>query len=340
MILAIAVSTLLRALLGGSAALAAENLALRQQLAVLKRSTARPRLHRRDRIFWVWLSRLWRSWRGSVIIVRPETVIKWHRKSFRLYWRWTSGSARVGRPQLAAEIRALIERMSRDNPTWGRRRIQAELHLLGYDIADGTVAKYMIRRARPPSQGWRAFLANHMGDVAAVDFFVLPTVTFRLLYGFLVLRHDRRQVVHFNVSVQPTAGWAAQQLIEAFPEDEAPAYLLRDRDPIYGEIFQRRIHTMGLEQVVIAPRAPWQNPFVERLIGSIRRECLDHVIVLNEAHLRRVLRAYLEYYHTARPHQSLGRNSPSPRAVESPPGGRIVAVPQVGGLHHRYQRAA
>jgi transposase InsO family protein len=333
------VTILLRLLLQSRATLAAENLALRQQVAVLQRSANRPRLRRRDRIFWVCLSRLWRGWRLSLLIVQPETVLRWHRQGFRLYWRWKSRS-RGGRPKLEAEIRALIRRMSYDNPTWGRRRIRSELHLLGYEVAELTVAKYMVRGGKSPSQGWRVFLNNHAREIAAIDFFTVPTVNFRILICFLVLRHHRRTVVHFNVTSHPMARWTAQQIVEAFPYDTAPSYLLRDRDRIYGSYFANRVRGMGIEEVLIAPRSPWQNPFVERLIGSIRRECLDHVLVINGAHLRRVLREYFAYYHDSRPHQSLDGNAPRPREIEPPSRGRIVAEPQVGGLHHRYRRAA
>jgi len=333
------VTVFLRLLLQNRAALAAENLELRQQLAVLQRSVKRPRLHRRDRIFWIWLSRLWRGWGSSLLVVQPETVLRWHREGFRLYWRWKSRS-RCGRPQLGAEIRALIRRMSRDNPTWGRRRIRSELHLLGYEVAELTVGKYRVRGRKPPSQGWRVFLNNHACEIAAIDSFTVATVNFRILICFLVLRYHRRTVVHFNVTSHPTSRWTAQQIVEAFPYDAAPRYLLRDRDRIYGSGFANRVRGMGIEEVLIAPRSPWQNPFVERLIGSIRRECLDHVLVLNEAHLQRVLREYFAYYHDSRPHQSLDDNAPRPRQIEPSGQGRIVAEPQVGGLHHRYRRAA
>jgi transposase InsO family protein len=230
--------------------------------------------------------------------------------------------------------------MARENPTWGRRRIQAELALLGYEVAELTVGKYMHRTSPRPSPTWRAFLTAHARDIVAIDFFVVPTLTFRLLFVFVVLRHDRRELLHLNVTDHPTADWTARQILQTFPEETAPRYMLRDRDTIYGESFTRCIASMGIREVLIAPRAPWQNAFVERVIGSSRRECLDHVIILNEAHLCRVLRAYLAYYNTTRPHQSLDNNSPQPRAIEPPPCGRIIAIPQVGGLHHRYQRAA
>ena len=230
--------------------------------------------------------------------------------------------------------------MARENPTWGRRRIRAELALLGYRVAELTVAKYMHRASPRPSPTWRAFLTAHARDIVAVDFFLVPTLTFRLLFVFVVLRHRRRELLHLNATDHPTAVWTAQQMVEAFPEDTAPTHLLRDRDTIYGEAFARRVKGMGMREVLSAPRAPWQNPFVERVIGSIRRECLDHFLILNEAHLRRLLRAYLVYYNLSRPHQALDNNSPHPRDVQPSSRGRITATPQVGGLHHRYQRVA
>jgi len=332
--------TFLRILCVDAANVSLENVALRQQLAVLQRSVPRPKVCRRDRLFWVWLSRLWTGWRSSLLIVQPATVLAWHRKGFQLYWRWKSRTRAAGRPPIDREIRDLIRRMARENPTWGRRRIQAELRFLGYDVAELTVAKYMRRPSPRPSSTWRTFLEAHIGDIVALDFFVVPTLTFRLLFGFLILRHDRRELVHVNVTDHPTAAWTIQQLVESFPEETAPKYLLRDRDAIYGDVFARRVKGMGIREVLIAPRAPWQNPFAERVIGSIRRECLDHVIVFNERHLRRLLRSYLAYYNATRPHQALHNNSPHPRDVQPPACGRILAIPQIGGLHRRYQRAA
>jgi putative transposase len=329
----------LRALLGDRAAIAAENVALRQQLAILQVSAKRPRLRKRDRIFWVWLSRIWSDWRSCLMIVRPETVIGWHRRGFRLYWRWKSRK-KPGRPRTDAEIRELIRRMARENPTWGAPRIQSELALLGFTVAESTVGRYMARHRKPPSQSWRTFLENHVPDIVAIDFFVVATVSFRLLYCFVVLRHDRRRVIHFNVTPYPTARWTAQQVVEAFPYDVAPRFLIRDHDGIYGEDFRERIKHLGIKEVVIAYRSPWQSPYVERLIGSIRRECLDPLIVFNEAHLMRILRAYRAYYHESRTHLALERNAPLPRNVELPSEGHIIAIPQVSGLHQRYTRAA
>ncbi len=331
---------LLRALLVPKGRLAIENLALRQQLAVCKQSVKRPKLRPRDRIFWVWLSRVWPNWRSVLAIVQPDTVIKWHRMGFKRYRRWKSRPGKPGRPPIAREIRDLIRRMSRENLTWGAPRIVSELALLGHSVAQQTVAKYMVRNRKPPSQTWRTFLDNHVPDIAACDFFTVPTATFRVLYVFIVLCHERRRVVHLNVTANPYAQWTAQQIINAFPYEEAPRFLIRDRDSIYGDYFTERVESVGIEEVPIAPRAPWQNPYCERVIGSIRRECLDHVIILNEAHLKRMLTDYFEYYHFARPHLSLDRNSPTPREVEAPSQGEVVSIPQVGGLHRRYSRAA
>jgi len=331
---------MLRIFLANRAALIAENLALRQQLAVVSRSAKRPRLRRRDRIFWVWISKVWRDWRSALVVVQPDTVVRWHRRGFKLYWHWKSRNR--GRPKIDPAVRTLIQRISRENPLWGAPRIQAELALLGHDVAESTVAKYIVhRRPGPPSQTWRSFLANHMDCTAACDFFVVPTATFRLLYCFVILAHGRRRIIHFNVTDHPTAQWTAQQIVEAFPADgREPRYLLCDRDGTYGDLFQERVKNTGIRQILTAPRSPWQNPYAERVIGSCRRECVDHLIVLSESHLRRMLRAYVTYYNGSRCHSALAGNSPLGREVEPPSAGRVTAIPHVGGLHHRYTRAA
>jgi putative transposase len=334
-----ALSLLFRSLFTSRLSLATEILVLHQQLLVLNRTVKRPKLRQRDRLFWVCLSTLWRDWRDALIIVKPDTVIKWHREGFRLYWLWKS-KAPIGRPPIDKEIRELIRRISCENPLWGSPRIQSELRLLGFNVTEKTVAKYRVKHAKPPSQTWNTFLANHANQIAAIDFFTIPTINFRVLYSFIVLLHERRKIVHFNVTEHPTAEWTAQQVIEAFPEDTAPRYLLRDRDSIYGAEFQSRVKGMQIEEVITAPHSPFQNPYAERVIGSIRRECLDHLIVLNEDHLRRILQVYFIYYHESRPHQSLEQNSPLPREIEPPSQRKIIAIPQVGGLHHRYRRAA
>lgn len=238
------------------------------------------------------------------------------------------------------EVRDLIRRMSRDNPLWGASRTHGELLKLGIQVSQATVSKYMINFPRPPSQTWRTFLRNHMHCLASMDFFVLPTATFRVLFVFIVLHHERRRIVHFDVTALLTAIWIKQQITEAFPWDTAPSYLIRDRDSAYARIVSARIEALDIEEVVTAPRAPWQNPFVERVIGSIRRECLDHVIVLNESHLRKILVSYLEYYHRSRTHISLGKDTPDGRSVQPGGTGKIVAFPRVGGLHHHYERLA
>ena len=329
-----------RGIMMNRTALALENLALRQQLAVLRHFDKRPLLRLRDRIFWVWLSRLWKDWHKCLILVQPETVVAWHRQGFKLYWRWKSRKKTLGRPKVERELRDLIRRMSKENPMWGAPRIQSELVLLGFAVAESTVSKYIIRERKPPSQTWRTFLANHVDCLASIDFFTVPTATFRVLYCFVVLCHKQRRIVHVNVTSNPSQRWTAQQIIEAFPYEDAPQYLIRDRDGIYGEKFQKRLVGMGIKEVITAPRSPWQNPFVERVIGSVRRECVDHMIVLSEAHLLRILHSYLNYYHDSRTHLSLKRNAPNPREVEPRSCGKVVAIPQVGGLHHRYTRAA
>ena len=333
-------SSLIRLLVsaGNVKELALENLALRQQLTVLKRQYPRPRLRRVDRIFWVWLSTVWSHWRQALMIVRPETVVSWHRKGFRLYWTWISRRKRRGRPEVSTEIRALIRRMAQANPFWGAPRIHGELLKLGLEVSERTVSRLMPKRRKPPSPTWRAFLNNHVEQLVSIDFFTVPTATFRVLFALFVLAHHRRRVLHFNVTEHPTALWTGQQVVEAFPEDTAPRYLLRDRDKIYGEDFQERVQGMGITEVKIAPQSPWQSPFAERLVGSVRRECLDHVIVLGEQHLRKILASYFDYYLRSRTHLSLSKDAPLSRGVQGPDAGEVVELPQVGGLHHRYER--
>ena len=320
--------------------LALENLALRQQLAALKRTQKRPAIRTKDRLFWVWFSRIWSGWRAPLLIVKPETVIGWHRKGFRLFWTQLSRRKIGGRPSVDAQLRALIKQMTRANPLWGAPRIHGELLKLGIDISERSVSRLMPKDRKPPSQTWRTFLENHYKEMVSIDFMTVPTAAFRVLYVLVVLAHDRRRVVHFNVTAHPTAAWTAQQIIEAFPEETAPRFLLRDRDQIYGEEFRRRVAGMKIEEVMTAPHSPWQSPFVERLIGSIRRECLDHVIVLGERHLRQILRSYFEYYHRSRTHLSLAKDAPEPRAKQPPEIGSVIEIAEVGGLHHRYERRA
>ena len=316
--------------------LEAENAALRHQLGVLRRKMhGRVRLTNNDRLFFIWLYRWFPSVLKVLTIIRPETLLRWHRTGFRRYWRWKSRSF-GGRSRIDAELRALIRKMSVDNPLWGAPRIHGELLKLGLEVAQSSVAKYMVRRRGPPSQGWRTFLRNHAPDIAAMDLFVVPTIGFDLLYAFIIVRLDRRELVWTNVTANPTAEWIARQITQAFPWDETPWYLIRDQDRVYGAAVTRRLRAMGIRDKPIAPASPWQNGFAERLIGSIRRECTDYFVVLGEAHLRRVLQSYARYYNESRTHRSLNKDAPIHQAIES--FGAIISRPVLGGLHHQYCR--
>jgi transposase InsO family protein len=337
-ILVLHVLRLLPFLVGGHQQLALENLALRQQLAVYKRTTPRPKLRQADRLFWAGLAKVWSSWRQTLVIVSPDTVLRWQRRRFREYWAQLSRRPTGGRPSANAEIASLVRTMAAANPLWGAPRIHGELLKLGIDVAERTVSRLMPKRPPQPSQTWRTFLANHVCDLVSIDFFTVPTARLRVLFVLVVLVHHRRRVVHFNVTDRPSAVWTAQQVVDAFPDESAPVYLLRDRDRVYGQRFRHRVKGMGIEEVLTAPHSPWQNPFVERLIGSIRRECLDHVLVLDKRHLRRILTRYFAYYHRARTHLALAKDAPDLRPIELPAAGHIVHLPQVGGLHHRYIR--
>jgi len=334
-ILHFAVSTLRTRL-----SLQTEILALRHQLGTYQRAVKRPDIKVADRLLWAWSSKVWPRWRDVLVFVRPSTVIAWQRKRFRDHWARLSRNGKQGRPGVAKEIRELIHRMCSANPTWGSPRIVGELRKLGINLSKSTVEKYMLRSKKPPSATWKAFLKNHVQDLASIDFFVVPTVRFKVLFVLVVLAHHRRRVVHFNVTEHPTAHWTAQQMVEAFPWDQSPKYVLRDRDRVYGTTFRGRVRNMGIQEVITAPRSPWQNPYAERLIGSIRRECLEHAIVANEKHLRRLLTGYFDYYHRWRTHLSLDMDSPETRIVHPPSLGKVVEFPEVGGLHHHYERRA
>src|SRR5262252_8071656 len=285
--------------------LEAENAVLRHQLIVLRRRRrGRVRLTNLDRSFFIQLYRWFPAILRVLTIIRPETLVRWHRAGFRRYWRWKTNS-RGGRPQIETELRVLIRRMSIENPLWGAPRIHGELLKLGFEVAQSSVAKYMVKRRGPPSQGWRTFLRNHAPEIAAMDLFVVPTIGFDLLYAFVIVRLDRRALIWINVTANPTAEWVAHQITEAFPWNEAPHDLIRDRDRIYGGVVTRRLRAMGIRDKPAAPASPWQNGFAERLIGSIRRESVDHMIVLGEAHLRRIVAKYAAYYNGLRTHRSL-----------------------------------
>jgi putative transposase len=321
--------------------LALENLALRQQLAVALRRPPHRRPRNRDRVFWVALSKIWPRWREALAIVKPATVVSWHRQGFRLFWRWKSTPG-PGRPPIAHELQELIRTMANANPLWGAPRIHGELAMLGIDLAESTVAAYMPKRRRPPapSASWPSMARLHLEATSGMDFFTIPTATFGVLYGFIVIDHASRALQRVNVTAHPTAEWTKQQLREAFA-DHAPVRLHRDNDRIYGDVVKKLIEDFGIEDHPSAPRSPWQNPYAERVIGSVRRELFDHVIVLNEVHARRLLREYQRYYNHSRTHLSLDKDSPMGRRRQKATGGdRIIAIPEVFGLHHRYERRA
>jgi transposase InsO family protein len=313
-----------------------ENLFLRHQLNIaLRRAPHRLQLRGSDRALLVWMTWFWPSLLGLSRVIQPGTILRWHRAGFRAYWRCKS-RGRPGRPRVCRELRELIQRMSKENPLWGAPRIHGELLKLGFEIAESTVSKYMIRRRGPPSQTWRTFLRNHADAIAAIDLCVVPTMTFECLFAFLVVGHGRRQLLWFAVTRHPTAEWLAQQIMEAFPWDTAPTYLVRDNDGAYGQAFTSRVRAMGIRDRPISPRSPWQNPYIERLIGTLRRDCLDHVLIYDERHLRRVLTLYSRYYNETRTHLGLGKDAPLRRTVER--SGTIITIPILSGLHHRYAR--
>jgi transposase InsO family protein len=309
--------------------LEAENLFLRQQLNIaLRQAPPRLRLRDSDRALLVWMTRLWPSLLGAAQVVQPETILRWHRAGFKAFWRWKSRN-RAGRPKIDRGLRDLIQRMSKENSQWGASRIHGELLMRGFEFAQSTVSKYMVRGGTPPSQSWKTFLRNHALAIAAIDLCVVPTVTFDCLFAFLVLGHGRRQLLWFEVTRHPTAEWLARQITEAFPWTSAPACA-------YGHVFTSRVKAMGIRDRPISPASPWQNGYVERLIGTVRRECLDRMLIFGESHLRRVLFAYAAYYNQTRTHLALQKDAPLHRAVQR--SGVIVAIPILAGLHHQYVR--
>jgi transposase InsO family protein len=315
--------------------LEAENLFLRHQLSIaLRRAPPRLRLRGSDRARLVWMTRLWPSLLGAAKIVQPETILRWHRAGFKALWRWKSRN-RAGRPKIDRGLRDLIRRMSKENSKWGASRIHGELLMLGFEVAQSTVSKYMVQDG-PPTQSWKTFLRNHAQAIAAIDLCVVPTLTFERLFAFLVLGHGRRQLLWFEVTRHPTAEWLARQITEAFPWASALAYLVRDNDRAYGHIFTSRVRAMGIRDRPISPGSPWQNAYMERLIGTVRRECLDRMLVFGEGHLRQILSVYAAYYNEVRTHLALDKDAPLGRAVQRT--GVIVAIPILSGLHHHYVR--
>ncbi len=319
-----------------------ENLALRQQLAVLKRRHPRPRLDLLDKLFWVAIRRFWTAWQQSLIAVTPETVVRWHRGGFRLYWKLISKARRpVGRRQTSKEVRELIFRMVVENPTWGAPRIHGELLMLGFDVSERTVSRWMKRAPRDPEPAtrWLTFLRNHREAIAAMDFFTVPTITFSALHCFFVISHDRRRILHFNVTKHPTSSWIIQQLREAFPFGSAPRFLIFDRDAKYGLEVPTAVRSLRVNPIRTSFESPWQNGVAERWVGSCRRDLLDHIIAVDERHLKRLLLEYIRYHHEDRTHLGLGKGTPDgrPRTIAS---GRVLSHVRLGGLHHRYDRAA
>jgi transposase InsO family protein len=323
------------------ASLELEVIALRHQLSILqRRHRGVKKLPIPDRYFWAWLYRIWPRALDVMVLVKPDTVIDWHRKGFRMYWRWLSRNKPRGY-STSRELRNLIRDISRANPLWGCNRIQGELLKLGFDVSNTTVWRYMCPRRSPsPSPSWSVFIRNHMRDIVAIDMFVVITAGFRMLYAVIVLGHDRRRIIHFGVTDRPNQNWLVQQVSKAFERNTLPRYLVRDRDAAYGSRFNARMRALGIRQLITAPQSPWQNVYVERVIQSIRHECLNHVIIFNERHLRRILSSYVKYYNRTRTHLSLQQDCPESRRVEPPTAGKIVAIPEVGGLHHRYERRA
>jgi transposase InsO family protein len=316
--------------------LGAENLFLRHQLNIaLRRTSPRLRLRGVDRALLVWMTRLWPSLFGAAQVVQPETILRWHRTGFKAFWRWKSRK-RAGRPRIDRGLRDLIQRMTKENPQWGAARIHGELLMLGFEVAQSTVSKYVARREHPPSQSWKTFLQNHAEEIAAIDMCVVPTLTFDRLFAFLVLGHGRRQLLWFEVTRHPTAEWLARQITEAFPWTSAPAYLVRDNDGAFGHAFTSRVRAMGIRDRPISPGSPWQNGYAERLIGTVRRECLDRLLIFGESHLRRILSAYAAYYNEARTLMALQKDAPLHRAIQR--SGVIIAIPILAGLHHQYVR--
>ena len=318
---------------------AVEVLALRQQVAVLKRRRPRAPLRPLDRLFWTLLRATWSRWKDALVIVKPETVVGWHQAGFRLYWRWKS-RRRDGRPRIKEEIRVLIRRLARENSDWGAPKIHGELQKLGFVLSERTVARYLrsLQRRGDPAKKWLAFLRNHREAIVALDLFTVPTATFRVLYCFFVIEHERRRILHFNVTPHPSADWIVQQLRETFPEAASYRYAILDHDSIFNVDVIAFLKATGFKPKRTSIQAPWQNGTAERWIGSCRREILDHIIPVNEEHLRRLIRDYVCYHQEDRIHDSLNKDTPNRRAIEPRPttDASLISLPRLGGLHHRY----
>ena len=315
-----------------------ENVYLRKQLEILIRSNRKIKIKNQDRLFFVFMKSIFSYWKSSIIIIKPETVIKWHRKGFKLYWRWKCKN-NGGRPKIPQGQINLIKRMAKESPLWGVPHIHGEMLKLGYEISESTVMRYMPNmKDNSTGQTWRTFLKNHSSEIISIDYFCVPTISYKLLHVLIFLSHDRRKIIHFNVTTNPNSEWAVQQLRNALHDSDMPKYLIRDRDSKFGNLFKNSVSNFGIHEIVTAYRSPWQNGYCERVIGSIRREFLDHVIVLNENHLRKLLKEYFHYYNYQRTHLGLGKDSPESRPVQVV--GKIERIPVANGLHNYYFRNA
>ena len=314
-----------------------ENMMLRKQIDILMRRQKRPLVHNRDRLLFVLLSMLYTGWKKAFLIFQPDTLIRWHKQGFKLFWRLKS-KHKGGRNRIDPDLKILIIQMANENPLWGAPRIHGELLMLGFDLSQATVSSYMPKKEKRSGHTWLTFLHNHLKEMVSVDFFDVHTLTYSLLYVFVILSHDRRKIIHFNITKHPTDSWAAQQLIEAFAWKSPPRFLIRDRDSKFGQKFKARLRHLEIHDIQTAYRSPWQNGYVERVIGSIKRECLNHVIIMNETHLNNIMKSYIDYYHNSRTHLGLNKDSPIHRKVCPDEDGMIQSIPQVGGLHHRYKR--
>jgi transposase InsO family protein len=323
-----------------------ENAALRQQLASMEKENPRPKLSRFDRIFWVLLRRLWKKWKDVLIVVEPGTVVNWHRKGFKLYWKSISrGGKNKGRQPLDKEIKAIIRHISNNNPTWGAPRIHGELLKLGFNVSERSVSRYLAKISPEPYGNkinkWMTFIKNHGKGIAAMDFFVVPTLFFKRLYCFFIIDHYRRRILHFNVTFHPNALWVSYQIQTVFSSIKSPKYIkymILDNDSIFSTLVIRTLQSLGISPIKTSIRSPWQNGIAERWIGSCRRELLDHVIVLNQKHLYRLLAEYIEYYHQDRTHYHLDKDPPLSRPIQTQESDddKVIALPRVGGLHHKY----
>ena len=355
-----AIMTVVRAACIGRQTLIFENLALRQQLAFYKRIGKRARLSRSERVFWVWLSKLWDNWRSALIVVKPETVIGWHRQGYRLYWRWRSRTKKLGRPRIPRKHIEYIKRISRDNPDWGEDKVFEELRIkFGVEHSTATIRQYMVTTSNPKQgQTWRQFIDNHKGEIFACDFLTQYTALFSIMYIFVIMELGSRRIVHFNVSESPGLDWVKQQIREISPYGRGPRFLIHDNDGIYGQFRVRKRHdtggrfrcafdmwlnkTMGIEGIPIPYGAPNAVARIERFNRTLREEALNHFIFLSEDHIRRVCSEYIKYYNHARPSQALHAiPDPYPELIRAPNKyGKVIALPVLGGIHHDYRLVA